>query len=189
MEGGEEMRGWLLEKLKPFSVEIEKIWEEREKELGEVWLRIAQQLTFQAFDLLWLEHIDTMTELRGGIGLRGYGGRDPLVEYKKEARLLFDRLINEIWGAAADRLERVEIKRREGIPLAQRERQLVLQHPTAALGQEQPRPPSLPPEADAGGETRMVGTVARKGKKIGRNDPCPCGSGKKYKKCCYPKYS
>lgn len=183
LEGGEETKGWLLEKLKPFSSEIERVWEEREKELGEVWLKFAQQLALQTFNLLWLEHIATMAEARGGIGLRGYGGRDPLVEYKNEARLLFDRLINEIWGTVADRLERVEIKRRDEIPVAQQEREVVLQHPSATLG--------AGPTATYGQEqeARTVGTVTRKKKKIGRNDPCPCGSGKKYKKCCYPKYS
>jgi len=170
-----EMKQWLLEKIAPFSSEITKIWEEREKKLGEVWGKIAQQLTLQAFDLLWLEHIETMADLRSGIGLRGYGGQDPLVEYKKEARLLFDRLVNEIWGTVADRLTRVEIKRREEIPLAQREQEVVLQHPTATYGQEQEI------KSVSGG-----GTVMRQGKKIGRNDPCWCGSGKKWKKCHYP---
>ncbi len=173
LEGGEQMKEWLLPNLEPFSPKIGKIWEEREKELGEVWLLAAQQLTLQAFNLLWLEHISTMTDLRQSVALRGNNEEERLAIYKIDARQFFDRLVNEIWGTATDRLERVEIKRREDVPEAQRQRrEVVLQHPTVAVGRER--------------EVGEVGTVERKGEKLGRNDPCWCGSGKKWKKCHYP---
>src|SRR3990172_3039706 len=117
--GGEEMSSFLLSKLSLYSTKIEEIWEKYHKEFAADWLKIVQQLALQSFDILWVEHIDTLDELRRGIGLRGYGGRDPLVEYKNEARLLFDRLINEIWSTFAQRLERIEIKRKERVSLPQ----------------------------------------------------------------------
>ncbi len=173
LSGGEELESFILTKITPFSSAVEEIWEKRKKELGEVWLKIIQQLSLQAFDVLWIEHIDTMDELRRGIGLRGYGGRDPLVEYKNEARLLFDRLMNEIWATVAQRLERVEIKKREEAPV-EREKKVVLQHPSTSFSgtQEVDRP-----------------SPVITNKKIGRNDPCWCGSGKKWKKCHYPAVS
>uniref|UniRef100_A0A831YZW7 Protein translocase subunit SecA n=1 Tax=candidate division WWE3 bacterium TaxID=2053526 RepID=A0A831YZW7_UNCKA len=174
--GGEEMEALLLAKLAPYSGKIEEIWSKCKKDFGEDWLKIVQQLALQSFDLLWTEHIVTIDELRRGIGLRGYGGRDPLVEYKNEARLLFDRLMNEIWAVLAQRLERVEIKRKETVsrPMP---RPVALHHPTANLGQET--------DVESIGD-RQPATGGKK--KIGRNDPCPCGSGKKYKKCHYPQF-
>lgn len=172
LSGGEELESFILTKITPFSATVEEIWEKQKKELGEVWLKVMQQLSLQAFDILWIEHIDTMDELRRGIGLRGYGGRDPLVEYKNEARLLFDRLMNEIWATVAQRLERVEIKKRAEAP-AERDQKVVLQHPSTSFSgtQEVNQPPANLPAA---------------GRKIGRNDPCWCGSGKKWKRCHYP---
>jgi len=175
--GGEEMSSFLLSKLSLYSTKIEEIWEKYHKEFAADWLKIVQQLALQSFDILWVEHIDTLDELRRGIGLRGYGGRDPLVEYKNEARLLFDRLINEIWSTFAQRLERIEIKRKERVSLP-RPRPVALHHPTANMGQETDSS-ALPP---------ATGDVP-KAAKLGRNDPCWCGSGKKWKKCHYPALS
>jgi preprotein translocase subunit SecA len=201
LEGGEETEEWLLNKLRPFSNEIRKLWVKREEELGEVWPKVARQLTLQTFDLLWLEHIDTMDHLRKGIGFQGYGGRDPLVEYKKEARPLFEKLINTIWGTVAERLEKVEIKEKQPVPVAQSKRRLIAKHPSASSGQVPSASPGQAPAVSTGASAASVttagqgtaspaggGTVKRSGKKVGRNDPCPCGSGKKYKKCCYPKF-
>jgi preprotein translocase subunit SecA len=171
--GGEEMESFLLAKISAYSAKVEEVWAKYKKEFSADWLKIIRQLALQSFDILWVEHIDTLDELRRGIGLRGYGGRDPLVEYKNEARLLFDRLINEIWSTFALRLERIEIKRKETNPVP-KARPVALHHPTANMGQEtdQSQVPASP----------SAGT----GKKLGRNDPCWCGSGKKWKRCHYP---
>jgi preprotein translocase subunit SecA len=177
LAGGEEMEFFLLAKLSAYSAKLEEIWAKYKKEFAGDWLKIVQQLSLQSFDVLWIEHIDTMDELRRGIGLRGYGGRDPLVEYKSEARLLFDRLINEIWSALAQRLERIEIKRKEKVSLPA-SRPVALHHPTANMGQET--------------DVEKIGNrqqATGKKEKIGRNDPCWCGSGKKWKRCHYPEPS
>lgn len=176
LEGGEDAEKLLLDKLPQFSDKVEDIWEKYKKEFGDDWLSIAKQLSLQAFDVLWIEHIDTMDDLRQGIGLRGIGGKDPLVEYKKEARDYFDRLINEIWATIADRFEKIDIKKKEEI-LAPQRRTVALHHPTANYGQETDI-------SKIGPQTAPAAPSAKK--KIGRNDPCWCGSGKKYKKCHYP---
>lgn len=173
--GGEEMERFLLEKLASFSADVGKIWGEKKKEFSEIWLKISQQLALQTFDLLWIEHIDTMEELRRGIGLRGYGGRDPLVEYKKEARDLFDQLISGVWSTLADRLTRIEIKKQEEVRPTQRE-EVILQHPSASVAGTQEVDPS----------TSLRAPTQEHRRKLGRNDPCWCGSGKKWKKCHYP---
>jgi len=170
LEGGEEMVDFVLGKIEPYSEKIQKIWNDYSKEFGKDWLVIARQLTLQVFDQLWIEHISTMAELREGIGLRGYGGRDPLVEYKKEARELFDKLVGELWAMVAERFEKVEIKRKSEIKTPARE--VALRHPTANYGQEVDK-------AKLGGNL----PASKEKKKIGRNDPCPCGSGLKWKKC------
>ncbi|HEB13861.1 MAG TPA: preprotein translocase subunit SecA [candidate division WWE3 bacterium] len=176
LEGGEDAEKFLLDRLSQFSDKVEDIWKKYKKEFGEDWLKISKQLSLQTFNVLWIEHIDTMEELRRGIGLAGYGGRDPLIEYKKEARDLFDRLINEIWTTIADRLEKIEIKRKEEIPSPQR-RRVSLHHPTANYGQE----------TDVSKmDSKPTKPTTVKKKKIGRNDPCWCNSGKKWKKCHYP---
>jgi len=168
-----DFKNWMIEKLLPFNEKIEKDWEEKEASIRnrELFFKIVQQVTLQTIDVLWMEHIDTMSNLKEGIGLRGYGQRDPLTEYKKEGRLLFDRLVGEIFSTVAERILKVEVQIKQ--PMSAVPQRLAFTHPTAG-----------PASADKA-QTVKPQTV-RKGKKIGRNDPCWCNSGKKYKKCHYP---
>jgi preprotein translocase subunit SecA len=112
-----------------------------------------------------MEHLDTMTDLREGISLRNLAQRDPLVEYKNEGFNMFEEMLKKIDEFVVTRFFKVRFVRNE---------------------QQKPQ------EVDSNKDTRPGKTVKqktiKKSKKIGRNDPCPCGSGKKYKKCCYPKY-
>jgi preprotein translocase subunit SecA len=103
-----------------------------------------------------------MDHLKEGIGLRGYGQKDPLVEYKKEAFDIFAELSSRINTEVASRLFKIQVQKKESI---QREpvRQANVSYNRGEGSAPQP---------------------VRQGKKVGRNDPCPCGSGKKYKKCC-----
>ncbi len=119
----------------------------------------AEGFNFDAFerdvllsvvDKKWVEHIDAMVNLRNGIGLRGYGGKDPLVEYRREAIGMFNQMIDAINSETAIFLFKVRIERKEP-----------------------PKPVPAP----------VVVKNVNLGK-VGRNDPCPCGSGKKYKNCC-----
>jgi preprotein translocase subunit SecA len=136
-----------------------------------------------------------MEHLREGIGLRGYGQKDPKQEYKKEGFNLFTAMMATTIRNAQQKLFRVEIQREEEVPeLQQKQRQLVAYHPgdgqagaggaaaassnAAAAGGQAGQP-----AAASAGPADKQQTVRRAEPKVGRNDPCPCGSGKKYKKC------
>ena len=157
-----------------------KKYEERMKEHPAEVLQAAERMSYlRVIDVNWVEHLNTMEGLREGIGLRGYGQRDPLVEYKKEAYELFQSLKNKIDNEFVDILMNLEIKKQENSNFFEK-KNLVMQGPTdelaggaisnLSIGMESPNP--------------VAKSQAKIVKKVGRNDPCPCGSGKKYKKCC-----
>jgi len=140
--------------------EVEKIWEQKESEMGkEMFEAGLRYVALQALDSLWMEHLDTMDHLRDSVRLRGYGQRDPLVEYKKEGFGMFQRLVKEIDRQIVYTVFKISVKAQ---PVQQETRQMNL---VTNLSDG-----SAPNSASAGA-------------KIGRNDPCPCGSGKKWKKC------
>lgn len=151
--------------------------DEREREFGAESLRALERAaTLRAIDTYWMEHLDTMDYLRTGIGLRGYGQRDPLIEYQREGHQLFQRLLSTIQSAILEIVFRAQPAFAEaaGKPIegeAQAVHQEVSMHTEAT--QKQPAPKA----GQAGAPLTNVN------KNIGRNDPCPCGSGKKYKKC------
>jgi len=137
---------------------ISNRYEEKEREIGPELLRQAEKfIMLRAVDTHWIEHLENMDFLKEGIGLRAYGQRDPLIEYKKEAYEMFQDMLSGIRRDISRFLMRLEITPEK-----------IENKPVAVISQSQ-------------------GSTARKPlktKKIGRNDPCPCGSGKKYKYCC-----
>lgn len=157
--------------------------EEREQQFGSETMRgLERAATLRAIDTYWMEHLDTMDYLRTGIGLRGYGQRDPLVEYQREGHQLFQRLLATIKGTI------VEIVFKAEPTLAQRE--ATQEKPQGAIAQHQEvtlhDTATEKPNSDPGSESRVQTSTAplkNPNKKVGRNDPCPCGSGLKYKKC------
>ncbi len=126
---------------------------------------LSKVLILEAYDRFWMEHLDTMADLREGISLRNLAQRDPLVEYKNEGFQMFDEMLSKIDESVVTRFFRVRLVNKQE------------QAPIQTNQSEDKRP----------GKTQKQKTIT-KSKKVGRNDPCPCGSGKKYKKCCYPKY-
>ncbi len=138
------------------------------------WPEVARNIMLRTIDQLWVEHLDLMERLREGIGLRGYGQKDPLVEYKREAFDLFNQLINAINAQIANTIFRVTITPGDQAP----------QSPTPQAMQYSA------PQKEAT-ESRQAGAFIKKQNivdgvdlsNVGRNDPCPCGSGKKFKKC------
>ncbi len=131
----------------------------REEQVGPEEMRQLERLVLlRVIDSKWMDHLRDMDEVRTGIGLRAYGQRDPLLEYKFEAFELFQAMVNSIREDSLRFLMRVRLVRREEV---QRQRQMVTNREPD--GQRQPH---------------------RAANKVGRNDPCPCGSGKKYKRCC-----
>jgi len=180
---------------------IVKTYEQREKEVGP---KIIQQMErfvmLSTIDHLWIDHLDAIDDLREGIGLRGYAQRDPLVEYKAEAFAMFEKLIGSIDYEVARKIFRVQVTQRPVVPVATEQAQEIkpeAKKPTTDKAVKTKAPDSQVSDfakafAKAGQSTPGItktassGTAKQKQKKIGRNDPCWCGSGKKWKKCHYP---
>jgi preprotein translocase subunit SecA len=133
---------------------------------------MSKVLILQSFDRYWMEHLDNMADLREGISLRNLAQRDPLVEYKNEGFEMFDKMFDSINQSVRDRFFKVRVVKRDA---------------PAVPANIQAQKPQLVKNDNRPGKVSKQKTIT-KGTKVGRNDPCPCGSGKKYKKCCYPKY-
>ena len=135
----------------------------KEERIGSDVLReLERVILLKVVDIKWMAHIDDMDELRKGIGLRSYGQKNPVVEYRFEGFEMFDAMVESIREETIRLLFTIQIKQNEAVP--QRER----------VANPDPTP----------GDGSVANTPRKTGQKIGRNDPCPCGSGKKYKKCC-----
>jgi preprotein translocase subunit SecA len=128
---------------------------------------------FRGVNQLWREHLLNMDHLKEGIGLRGYGQRDPLTEYKKEAFDMFQEMIGTLKETAVEQLFKVRMTREDTPTTRVAQRAIDWQETRGGEDGATARP------AASRAEPR-----AADGQKVGRNDPCPCGSGKKYKKCC-----
>jgi preprotein translocase subunit SecA len=148
---------------------VTKKYEEKEGAVGPEMMRLHERyLLLQVIDQQWKDHLLNIDHLKEGIGLRGYGQRDPLVEYKKESFDLFQDMMERIQDRVVKYLWKMEV-------VVDREEQPRVQRAAP------PKPKQQPMYFSSG--TTEPQTVKRKEAKVGRNDPCPCGSGKKYKKC------
>ncbi|MFH1047203.1 MAG: preprotein translocase subunit SecA [Patescibacteria group bacterium] len=127
---------------------------------------VVRGMMLRSMDMLWVEHLDVMDHMRTGVGLQGYGQRDPLVQYKKESYRMFNELIAAVEKQVVYSLYKLNLVPRPN-QAVQRAKSLMEQAGVQMKG------------AEKGGEQKPDGE-----KKVGRNDACPCGSGKKYKKCC-----
>jgi preprotein translocase subunit SecA len=128
-------------------------------------------------DRLWIQHLTAIDDLREGIGLRAYGQRDPLIEYRKEAAIMFDQLQEAIRSEVVFTIYHLRVQQPPPPPPPQKE--LIESGPTSngttSNGTSEP-PTRRTATASATQPTRVAA-------KVGRNDPCPCGSGRKYKRC------
>ncbi len=154
-----------------------EFYRKKEEMLGsELMARLERYAVLSVLDHKWKEHLREMDDLKEGIGLRAYGQKDPLIEYKGEAFKLFVELLNQIRNESVSFAFKFfpqaaeEVQRRRTAPI----RMMESKQSTENIGLSN-RPPQTNPEG-------KVQTV-RVEEKIGRNDPCPCGSGKKYKQC------
>jgi len=144
--------------------QTQQTYQQKEREFGEPGLRYLESIcSLHAIDTLWKEHLLNLDHLKEGIGLRGYGQKNPLNEYQREGFEMFQELIQRIKEETISRLFRMRIAPEPDVIHAAPSSQLVL---SRGEGDSKPK------------------TVKRESKKVGRNDPCSCGSGKKYKKCC-----
>lgn len=144
---------------------VQSAYTHKEAESGEDLMRYVEKMIFlQVIDAQWKDHLLAIDHMKQGIGLRGYAQRDPVVEYKKEAFALFEDMSDRISSEVISRLLKIQIRvenEAEVQPKPQEQRLSYNRNDDAG--------PAMP---------------AQRGSKVGRNDPCPCGSGKKYKKCC-----
>ena len=152
---------------KRISEQAEKINQDGEK----IMRQIEKAMALRAIDSLWVDHLSAVDYLRTGIGLRGYGQHDPLVEYKKETYRMFQELMHLINREVVYNVYKVGLETKTAPSLLQRQ------------GVRMSAPAK---EGDSRNTPSDIKTKPRtaEGEKIGRNDPCPCGSGKKYKRCC-----
>jgi preprotein translocase subunit SecA len=145
---------------------IEKTYQDKEAEIGsELMRRLEKIFMLQAVDHQWKDHLLAMDHLKEGVGLRGYGQKDPLIEYKKEGFEMFEEMKQRIVETTVESLFRVKAAKSEDREIERRQKRQLAQ--LSFVG---------------GGEAASPQPV-HAGKKVGRNDPCPCGSGLKYKKC------
>ncbi len=198
------------EEITNFLTELSKnFYDQREKQVGaEVARQMEIFVYLNTIDTLWIEHLDTMDDLRSGIGLRGYAQRDPLIEYKREGFDLFEKLMVEIDYEIAHRIYKVAVQGQA--PIVQQPVMIEERHPEIETGvkveREEVREISEGKPLDEvlekeGGVTKVTierggvvtqqvygdqGQLTKTHGKIGRNDPCWCGSGRKYKRCHYP---
>jgi preprotein translocase subunit SecA len=157
----------LLEQLREV---VKKAYEEREQSFTPPVMRQLEKfVVLQTIDALWKDHLLGMDHLKEGIGLRGYGQRNPLQEYQKEGFAMFEEMVGRVHQDVVQKVFTVQIAREEDLARLEQRRR--------------PQPAQM--TMSAGGETRAAkpASLKRDGIKVGRNDACPCGSGKKYKKC------
>ncbi len=174
----EKYRGWLLsdeecEKLDDMSVDEmtsflkeignKKLQERREMFGEEIYQDLSRKILLRNVDSLWMDHIDAMDDLKEGIHLRSYAQQDPVVAFRMESYDMFDEMTETIRENTVKMMFTTVVRRREDV-----ERQAVAKITATS----------------SGGDDSVKKEPVRKTKKVGPNDPCPCGSGKKYKKCC-----
>ena len=146
---------------------LQRSYEKREEQYGEAVMREVERIiTLRVVDEYWMDHIDAMDDLRQGIGLRAYAQSNPVVEYKREGFAMFEAMTNAIKEEIVRRLYTFRLKTNEEV--------------------KRQRVAKITGEGGGGDKTVRRQPVVKK-IKVGPNDPCPCGSGKKYKKCCRDK--
>jgi preprotein translocase subunit SecA len=171
--------------------EADKAYQSREATIGSELMRsIEKQVMLRQLDHHWKEHLAAMDHLRQGIGLRSYAQKNPKQEYKREAFEMFGEMLERVKHDTISILARVRVRGEEDLDdSAERQRAaeaLKFQHAEAsALGDATPQAPGLRRQLPAAARTQseQIETFKREAPKVGRNEPCPCGSGKKYKQC------
>jgi preprotein translocase subunit SecA len=175
-----ELEDYLLQR-------VQKTYQDKEDQVGEQSLRWFERvIMLQTIDQQWKDHLLMLDHVKEGIGLRGYGQRDPLVEYKRESFTLFE----ELWNRATEEMVRMvyllkpvsqeEEKDLLGAKARRQQQQQQAQRATYSAGMDETADTAAAERRTAAAVKTAVRTVP----KVGRNEPCPCGSGKKYKKCC-----
>jgi len=174
---------------------LSKIDEIRKAVSEEDFVQLSRALLLSVIDMYWMEHLDGMGYLRDSVRLRAYGQRDPLVEYKNEGYQRFKELLFSVRRETLKRFFKIEIREQQASQYNRSAAPIILSG--AAKTQDQKRPTIQTTKREEGviekfskenKNEQQVSNVPAEFKNVGRNDPCPCGSGKKFKKCCIDKY-
>lgn len=160
------------ELIEEISNKVIESYDAKEKEIGEKELRELERVVMlKVVDQKWMDHIDSMDELKDGIGLRAYGQKDPVALYKIEGFDMFEQMTNDIKIDVVKILTHIK-----GIQNTERKQTVKI----TGEGLKQEGTPTIPNKSQSAPNT----PIKNQGPQVGRNDPCPCGSGKKYKNCC-----
>jgi preprotein translocase subunit SecA len=165
--------------------EIQASYDAKSEDVGPGMRKIEKQIMLQVLDTLWKEHLSTMDHLRQGIHLRAYAQKNPKQEYKRESFELFEQLLKNLKDEVVKFLSHVQIQRQDEAQQIERQRREAAEREKLAFQHAQ-APGLASPGGDGpeGGQPAAVPqTFTREQPKVGRNEPCPCGSGKKYKQC------
>ena len=166
--------------------DFHKLYEEKEQEIGMEQMReVERMILLRVVDNLWMDHIDAMDQLKSGIGLRALGQQDPAAAYAKEGFDMFEQMISAIQEDTVKYCYNVTVETRT-------ERKTIMEAESATksefVDEDQVRTMQgggqLPEGAQVPAREQKKEPMRRDQPKVGRNDPCPCGSGKKYKNCC-----
>jgi len=162
---------------------IEKVQsasEEKESIVGSDLMRMVEkEIMLKQLDIHWKEHLAAMDYLRQGIGLRGYAQKNPKQEYKQEAFMMFSEMLDQVKHDTISMLARIRIQNEQDIQRMEEQRRA-----EQSMDFNKSENNSLLKQSDNNAKKNNNSPYIRSGKKVGRNDPCPCGSGKKYKQCC-----
>jgi preprotein translocase subunit SecA len=160
---------------------IESASQEKEEAVGADLMRMVEkEIMLKQLDIHWKEHLAAMDYLRQGIGLRGYAQKNPKQEYKQEAFLMFSEMLDQVKHDTISTLARIRIQSEQDIARMEEQRRAEQSKDINQLSKIN----TFNSEKEDNEGKMSASTFVRKDKKIGRNDPCPCGSGKKYKQCC-----
>ncbi|MFW5985082.1 MAG: preprotein translocase subunit SecA [Halanaerobiaceae bacterium] len=176
------------DKLRDYLIELgQKTYNAKKEDLGsDLMNRLNKQISLKIIDRKWMSHLDNMEELRQGIGLRAYGQKDPLTEYKFESFDMFNEMTNSIREDIVKTIFRVQVEGKQVSLKPQEENNLNYEQPDVAVPgsrqQKKQAEQSRKMRTNKGEQNKQQTVV--KPEEPGRNDPCPCGSGKKYKRCC-----
>ena len=163
---------------------VQSAYDAKSAEVGEGMRQLEKQIMLQVLDNLWKEHLATMDQLRQGIHLRAYANKNPKQEYKRESFELFENLLDRLKYEVVRFLSHVQVQRRDEAEAIERQRREEAARQKMAFEHAQASAVTDNAQTDPGDDSaEKPETVVRGAPKVGRNDPCPCGSGKKYKQC------
>jgi len=165
--------------------EIQAAYDAKSERVGPGMRKIEKQIMLQVLDTLWKEHLSTMDHLRQGIHLRAYAQKNPKQEYKRESFELFEQLLKNLKDEVVKFLSHVQIQRQDEAEQIERQRREAAEREKLAFQHAQASGLASPDAEQQPGQNQSATpqTFTRDQPKVGRNEPCPCGSGKKYKQC------